>query len=110
MAREDKNTAIYVAYEDCVPYDPATPEKNLLRAMLLGAMLDLNKPGEVGRHAVEYFLSSDEESLFSFQSVCSHLQVDPGKILQVTGLGGMTVYEALERVQPKRKPGPAKGV
>lgn len=84
--KDDKNTAIYIAYEEGEPYDTALPEKNLLRAILLTAMADLKKPGEPSRRAVEYFLSADEEYIFSFNSVCNYLDLDPDKILVVTGL------------------------
>ncbi|MFM1848861.1 MAG: hypothetical protein RL417_2335, partial [Pseudomonadota bacterium] len=79
MRENDKNTAIYVAYEEAVPFDPAAPEKNLLRAVLLSAMLDLKKPGDAGRRAVEYFLSPDEDYIFSFASICQFLNVDTDK-------------------------------
>ena len=86
MRENEKNTAIYVAYEEAVPFDPAAPEKNLLRAVLLSAMLDLKKQGDPRRKALEYFLSPDEDYVFSFASVCSFLNVDQDKILSVTGL------------------------
>jgi len=86
MGKPRENTAIYVAYEDCEPHDPSLPEKNLLRAILLTAMSDLKKKGDPYRKALEYFLSPDEEYLFSFRSVCTLLDVDPKLILLVTGL------------------------
>jgi len=88
MRENEKNTAIYIAYEDVVPFDPAAPEKNLLRAVLLSAMLDLKKPGDAGRRASEYFLSPEEDYIFSFTAICNFLNVDPEKILTVTGLKG----------------------
>ncbi len=99
MRENDKNTAIYVAYEEAVPFDPAVPEKNLLRAVLLSAMLDLKKPGDAGRRATEYFLSPDEDYLFSFASVCNFLNVDTDKILTVTGLKEGTFDAALVPVE-----------
>lgn len=86
MKRDQKNTAIHIAYEDYEPHDAARPEKNLLRAMLLLAMSDLRKPGDVGRKAREYLLSREEDYLFSFQSVCNFLSIDPNTILILTGL------------------------
>jgi len=86
MRENEKNTAIYIAYEEAVPFDPAVPEKNLLRAVLLSAMLDLKKSGDAGRRAIEYFLSPDQDYLFSFSSICNFLNVDTDKILSVTGL------------------------
>ena len=88
MPKDDKNTAIYVGFEECLPYDTATPERNLLRAILLTAMSDLKRQGESHREASEFFLSEDESYVFSFVSICNHLDVDPKQILLVTGLAG----------------------
>lgn len=86
MRKEDKNTAIYVAYDDQQPHDSAVPEKNLLVAILLNAISDLRKPGDAGRKAVDYFLSPNEDYIFSFQSICDYLAIDPKRILTITGL------------------------
>ena len=86
MGKEEKNTAIYVAYDDYESFDPALPERNLLRAILLTAMADLRKEGEVKRKATEYFLNQDESYIFSFRCVCNFLDIDPKQILMVTGL------------------------
>jgi hypothetical protein len=86
MAQDKKNTAIYVAYDEHEAVDPAMPERNLLRAILTTAMSDLKKPGEPSRKAVEYFLSPDDEYIFSFVSVCNFLEIDPKRVLKVTGL------------------------
>lgn len=84
--KEDKNTAIYIAYDDHEPRDPAVAERNLLRAILLNAMADLKKQGEPSRRALEYFLNPDDSYIFSFMSVCNHLDIDPHQVLIVTGL------------------------
>ena len=86
MPREDKNTAIYIAYEDHEVPDPALPERNLLRAILATALSDIKKPGDSSRRATEYFLNPDDEYVFSFLSVCNHLDIDPNQVLKVTGL------------------------
>ncbi len=88
MGKQEKDTAIYVAFDDNEPLDPSVPEKNLLRAILVTAMADLKKSGEVARRAREYFLSADEAYIFSFRSVCDFLNVDARKVLVVTGLKG----------------------
>jgi hypothetical protein len=81
-----KDTVIYIASEEDLPYDPSRPEKELLRAILQNALLDMNKPGEVGRKAKEYFLNPDEDYVFSFRSVCSYLNISPRRILVAAGL------------------------
>lgn len=86
MERDLKDTVVYVAYDDAEPFDPARPEKRLLRAILISALSDLKKPGDPARQALQYFLNQSEEYIFSFRSVCNHLEIDPGKVLQIAGL------------------------
>ncbi|MEZ4754713.1 MAG: hypothetical protein R3A13_10475 [Bdellovibrionota bacterium] len=86
MTNNDKDTAIYEAYDGEEPFDFVIPEKNLLRAILTTAMNDLKKSGEVKAKATEYFLDTDEDYIFSFRSVCDFLSVDPNRILIATGL------------------------
>ncbi len=85
MAQKDRETEIYVAYEDYVPFNPADPEKNLLSAILIGALEDLKRPGDPGRGARHFFLSDDDSYIFSFQSICNHLNIDPKVVLKVAG-------------------------
>lgn len=91
MEKKSKNTTIYVAYEDYEPFDPSLPEKNLLRAILSTAMSDIKKSGEAGRKAMQYFLDQDEEYIFSFRSVCNHLDLDPKTIMWVVGVNAPPV-------------------
>lgn len=84
--REGKNTAIYVGFEDYEQAELATPEKNLLRAILLNAIADVNRPGEFSRRAKDYFLSKEDDYIFSFQSVCTFLNINPHHILVLVGL------------------------
>lgn len=88
MAREDKNTAIFVAYDDDEPFDVARPERELLRAILVSALSDLKRPGEEGRSATEYLLSPEDDYVFSFRAICDFLNVDPNKILCISGITG----------------------
>lgn len=84
--KEEKNTTIYLAYEDHEGFDPSRPEKNLLRAVLISAMSDLRKRDSSSVKAREFFLSQSEEYLFSFQSICNYLELDPKLVLMITGL------------------------
>jgi hypothetical protein len=86
MAKDVGETAIYIAYEENEAADFSRPEKNLLRAILLGAMHDLRKCGEPAKKAQEYFLSHEDDYVFSFRSVCSYLELDEKRVLQVAGL------------------------
>ena len=64
------------------------PEKQLLGAILISAMRDIKLKGVKAKQAETYFLRADEENhLFSFKSICNFLELDEGKILQITGLG-----------------------
>lgn len=108
MSQRERETTIHVAYEDFVPFDPSSPEKSLLRAIVLSALNDLKKPGEVGRRASEYLLSKDDDYIFSFQSICNYLNVDPGKILMVSGLTPPNGDEKTPRGQAVRSEGSAR--
>jgi len=86
-ARDNKrNTAIYTAFDDVDAADIPIPEKGLLRAILLNAIADMNREDEFSRRAREYFLSKEDDYIFSFQAVCSYLNVNPHHILILVGL------------------------
>ena len=86
MTSEKRNTAIFVAYDDSEAPELATPERNLLRAVLLNAISDMNREGEFSRKARDFFLSKEDDYLFSFQSICSFLSINPHHILILVGL------------------------
>lgn len=95
MENELKDQTIIVAYEDEGAFDASEPEKNLLAAMLLYALNDVNKSGTLKDEALEYLLNPDEDYVFSFRSVCNLLNVDPSMVLQVVGLE--TLYRHNEK-------------
>ena len=82
----DKETALFSAYEDIDGFDPTRPEKNLLFAILFSAISDLKKDGDLNRKATEFFLSNEDDYVFSFRSICDYLNIDPTRILYITGL------------------------
>lgn len=86
MTRDRRNTAIYTAYDDSDGADLPVPEKSLLRAILLNAIADVNRKDEHSRRAREYFLSKEDDYIFSFQAVCSYLNIDPRNILILVGI------------------------
>ena len=51
----------------------------LMRAMVLRVVDDFNSIGELHDEAVEYMMDDDEEYLFSFYSICKHMNLDPVK-------------------------------
>jgi len=79
-------TPVHTAYEDHRPFDASEPERNLMRAILRGAMEDTQKTGELLRQATQYLNSNDSHYLYSFMSICSHLELCPKTIRKVCGL------------------------
>ena len=87
MAKDNKrNTAIYTAFDDYDSGELPIPERGLLRAILLNAIADMNREDEFARKARAYFLSKEDDYIFSFQSVCSFLNINPHHILVIVGL------------------------
>ncbi len=83
------DTAIYTAYEDHRAFDPAESERNLMREILKTAMDDINRRGEARRDARLFFTSNDELYLFSFISICRHLNLCPQTIRDLVGVSPM---------------------
>lgn len=79
-------TAIFVAHEDFKRRDVAEAERNLMRAVLQTAMEDIRKKGEVYNDARRYFNSKDDYYLYSFLSICYHLDLCPRTIRTLVGL------------------------
>ncbi len=86
MSKEEKNSVSYQAYDDYEHLDPSSAERDLLRAVLLGALQDIKKDGSEKRKATEFFLSPDDDYIFSFLSICDFLNIDPTKVLMVAGI------------------------
>jgi hypothetical protein len=86
MTRDRRNTAIYTAYDDSDSAELPVPERGLLRAILLNAIADVNRKDEHSRRAREYFLSKEDDYIFSFQAICSYLNIDPRNILILVGM------------------------
>ncbi|MCI5064455.1 hypothetical protein MRY87_01885 [bacterium] len=106
MKKDEKNTAIYVAHEEHVPWDPTEPERNLLRAILMSALNDIQKGGRLEEEAKTFFLSEEDDYIFSFQAICSFLQLDAEQVLILTGLREVDGSESL--AYRERKPYPVK--
>ena len=86
---KDKRTdaaAIHTAYDDHKPLDVSEPEKNLMRAILNSAIDDMAKSEAAKTQAKSYFLSQDEEYVYSFQSICTHLDLCDKTVLELVGL------------------------
>ncbi len=86
MARDKRNTAIFTAYDDWDAENIPIPEKSLLRAVLQNAISDMNREGEFSRRARDFFLNKEDDYIFSFQAICSYLDINPERVLVVVGL------------------------
>lgn len=79
-------TAIFIAHEDYEKPDEAESEKNLMRAILQAAMDDIRKKGDAQKAAFNYFTAVDDKYIYSFLSICNHLQLCPKTIKTLLGL------------------------
>lgn len=91
MNKEERNHIAYKGFEELEPHDPSVPEKELLRAILVTALNDIKKMGDDKRKATEFFLSPDDDYVFSFLSICDYLRLDARRILVVAGLNGKKI-------------------
>lgn len=51
----------------------------LMRAIILRTIEDLNTQGELREEALTYLHDEEEEYIFSFRAICKHLGFDPQK-------------------------------
>jgi len=51
----------------------------LMRAIILRTIEDLNSGGELKAEALAYMYDAEEEYIFSFNAICRHLGFDPEK-------------------------------
>ncbi len=51
----------------------------LMRAIVLRTIEDLNSGGELKAEALAYMYDDEEEYIFSFNAICRHLGFDPDK-------------------------------
>jgi len=100
MAKDNKrNTAIYTAFDDYDSGELPIPERGLLRAILLNAIADMNREDEFARKARSYFLSKEDDYIFSFQAICSYLNINPKAVLILVGIESGTKKEKAEANQ-----------
>lgn len=76
VSNSDKLPQIDQSYGAGRGYNPIN---ELMRAMILRVVDDLNSEGELRAEALEYLFSDDEEYILSFQAICRHLGFDPAK-------------------------------
>ena len=91
------DTAIYTAFDDYQPRDTAQSERNLIRAVLLLAMDDIKKTGEVQRDARRFFASNNIVYPYSFLNICFSLNLCPRTIRTIIGLDREPISESAEK-------------
>lgn len=94
MTKHNSHTEIFVVGDESNAYDLADGEKNLLLAILQTAAADLKRGNHLSNRAVEFFLSQEDDYVFSFRSICEYLKVDPSHVLKVVGLLPKSVPQA----------------
>jgi len=97
-ARSRAETAIFIAHDDFRRRDVAEAERNLMRAVLQTAMEDISKKGEAYNDARRYFSSKDDYYLYSFLSICYHLDLCPRTIQTIMGLTPESVVREREEI------------
>ncbi len=65
-----------LAYMGGNGYDPVN---ELMRAIILRTIEDLNSTGELYQEALDYLMNDEEEYIFSFKAICKHIGFDPEK-------------------------------
>lgn len=80
--KRDDYIALYEAYDDYSPR--GNPCNGLLIAVLKSAIDDLRSTEqEIKKLAEDFFKEESDEDLFSFQSICNHLSLNPKKVLSI---------------------------
>jgi len=76
VSNRDRLPQVDMSYSPGKGYDPVN---ELMRAIILRTIEDYNSAGEIHDEAVEYMFSNEEEYIFSFAAICTHLGMDPEK-------------------------------
>jgi len=68
----------------------------LMRAIILRTIEDFNSGGELRDEAIAYMTDEEEEYIFSFRAICSHLGFDPDKTRY-------SIVNATHRISTRRR-------
>ena len=80
------NSALFSAYEEYESIETKMPERELMVAILKSAIEDYLSNGKSMHNARHYLLNDDSYYLFSFVSVCTHLEICPHLLRMRLGL------------------------
>lgn len=75
------------------------PENELMRAIILRTIEDIKKGGELKEDALAFLFDEDDEYVFSFISICTHLRFDP----QATREAILTAIDSGRRISTRRR-------
>ncbi len=82
-----KEETIILTIDDFEDYfNPFEPERSLLAAIILNAISDLHSNKRDAAIAKNYLLDQSEDYIFSFRSICNHLDIDYRTVLAHAGL------------------------
>ena len=82
-----------IAYLDAQGYSALS---ELMRAMILRTIEDLQSGGELREEAIQYLMTEDEEYVLSFTSICRHFGFDPQKTRDA-------ILNAKSRIKTRRR-------
>jgi hypothetical protein len=73
-----------------------TAVSELMRAMILRAIEDVQSGGQLREEALEYLMDEDEEYVLSFNSICRYFGFDPAKTRYA-------ILNAKKRIRTRRR-------
>jgi hypothetical protein len=82
----ERNSSFFEVSLEYTPCLQNLPEKDLLLAILTRAILDLKQGRHIRMKALEFFLDREDDHIFSFQSICVYLEINPIQLLQRIGV------------------------
>jgi hypothetical protein len=82
-----------IAYLDAQGYSALS---ELMRAMILRTIEDLQSGGELREEALQYLMTDDEEYVLSFTSICRHFGFNPEKTRDA-------ILNAKSRIRTRRR-------
>jgi hypothetical protein len=90
-----KNPIFEIDSESCTG-SAGEAVSELMRAMILRTIEDLNGGERLKVKALDYMLREDEDYVLSFAAICKHFGMDPGKTRQV-------IMTAGDRIRTRRR-------
>lgn len=93
VSSSDRLPEMDIAYLDAQGYSALS---ELMRAMILRTIEDVQTGGELRAEALEYLMSTEEEYVLSFHSICRHFGFDPEKTREA-------ILNAKSRIRTRRR-------